>query len=166
MAKMNIKSIVKKVFIVLLIALVIIQFFHPAKNISTAVTEKDITRMYTVPDSVQQILKKACYDCHSNNTRYPWYFNIQPVAWWMNSHINDAKGELNFSEFSNRTLEKQAKKLKKIAKEVQEGGMPMNYYTWEHKDAVLTDREKNILIDWANGLSQQISSQLPPQKSE
>ena len=164
MAKMNIKSIVKKVLIVLVVAFVIIQFFRPAKNVSAAVTEKDITRMYTVPDSVLTILQKACYDCHSDNTRYPWYFNIQPVAWWMNDHINDAKKELNFSEFSNRTLVKQAKKLKKCAKEVQEGGMPLESYTWEHKDAVLTDQEKNLLIDWFTNLSNQISAQLPPQK--
>jgi heme-binding protein len=164
MAKMNIRGIVKKVLIVLVIAFVIIQFFRPARNVSAAVTEKNITRMYTVPDSVQVILQKACYDCHSNNTRYPWYYNIQPVAWWMNDHINDAKKELNFSEFSNRPAAKQVKKLKKCAKEVQENGMPLQSYLWEHKEAVLTDREKNILIDWFTNLSDQISAKLPPQQ--
>jgi hypothetical protein len=160
------KNIAKKVFVVLLIALVVIQFFRPAKNVSVAVTEKDITRMYTVPDSVLQILQKACYDCHSDNTRYPWYFNVQPVAWWMNDHINGAKGQLNFSEFSNSAPAKQAKKLKKCAKEVQEGGMPLDSYTWEHKDAVLTDREKNMLIDFFTGLSNQINAKLPPQPQQ
>ena len=96
MTKINVKNLVKKILIGLFAALVIIQFFHPAKNINTTVTELDITRMYTVPDSVQQILKAACYDCHSNNTKYPWYFNIQPVAWWMDDHISEAKKELNF----------------------------------------------------------------------
>jgi len=109
MASSKVKSILKKTFIGLIIAFVIIQFFHPQKNLATTKSEKDITTMYPVPDSVLHILQKACFDCHSNNTRYPWYFNIQPVAWWMNDHITEAKGDLNFSEFGNRPLPKQAK---------------------------------------------------------
>ena len=151
------KNILKKILIALVVIFIIIQFIRPSKNLNNAVSGKDITVLYTVPDSVQLILQKACYDCHSNNTRYPWYFNIQPVAWWMNDHINEAKNELNFSEFGSRTLAKQAKKMKKTAKEVEEGGMPLDSYTWIHKDAILTDREKRILISWANNLSQQIS---------
>ena len=149
---------VKKILITLLVVLVLIQFIRPAKNTSNAVTANDITVLYPVPDSVQLILQKACYDCHSSNTRYPWYFNIQPVAWWMNDHISEAKGELNFSDFGSRPLDKQIKKLKKTAKEVQEGGMPLDSYTWIHKDAILTEREKNILINWANNLSVQAAS--------
>lgn len=163
MAKINFKSILKKTAIVLLVGLVIIQFFRPAKNVSAAVTEKDITRLYTVPDSIQVVLQKACYDCHSDNTRYPWYFNVQPVAWWMNDHINDAKKELNFSEFGDRPLPKRAKKMKKCAKEVEEGDMPLDSYTWEHKDAILTDQEKKMLITWFNDLSQQITLSIPPE---
>ena len=146
MASTKIKSIIKTSLIVLLAALIIIQFIHPAKNINTVVSQKDITLLYPMPDSVHQILQKACFDCHSNNTRYPWYNNIQPVAWWLNDHITEGKKELNFSEFGSRTLVKQSKKLKKLAKEVQEGGMPLDSYTWIHRDAVLTDREKNILM--------------------
>ncbi len=163
MANQKTKKILRTSLLVLLAALVIIQFIHPAKNISTTASPKDIAVLYPMPDSVHQILQKACYDCHSNNTRYPWYNNIQPVAWWLNDHISDGKEELNFSEFGNRPLAKQAKKLKKIAHEVQEGGMPLGSYTWIHRDAILTDNEKNILIDWATNLSNQIAAQAPVQ---
>jgi hypothetical protein len=163
MEKGKMKGIIKKILIVLLLALVVIQFIHPDKNVNATIAPTDISVLYPVPDSVNVILKKACNDCHSNNTRYPWYNNIQPVAWWLNEHITEGKGELNFSEFGTRPPVKQAKKLKKIAKEVKEGGMPLDSYTWIHKDAVLTDREKNILIDWATNLSQQISATLPPE---
>ncbi|MFI5196255.1 MAG: heme-binding domain-containing protein, partial [Chitinophagales bacterium] len=146
-----------------LIALVVIQFFHPEKNANATVSPQDITVMYPMPDSVHQLLQKACYDCHSNNTKYPWYFNIQPVAWWLNDHITEGKRELNFSEFGSRTLSKQAKKLKKLAKEVKEEGMPLDSYTWIHKEARLTDGEKNTIIDWATNLSQQIAAQVPPE---
>ncbi|MCW3121633.1 MAG: hypothetical protein JWQ38_1125 [Flavipsychrobacter sp.] len=152
------KSIVKKVLIGLLVLLVLIQFIRPAKNLSNAVTTKDITVLYPVPDSVQLILQKACYDCHSSNTRYPWYFDIQPVAWWMNDHVSEAKEELNFSDFGSRPPAKQIKKLRKTAKEVEEGEMPMDSYTWMHKDATLTEREKNILISWANNLADTITA--------
>ena len=151
------KRILKKVLIGLIVVLVIIQFIHPAKNLSNTVSAKDIAVMYPMPDSVHQILQKACYDCHSNNTRYPWYNNIQPVAWWLNHHVDEGKDELNFSEFGELPIAKQAKKLKKVTKEVQKGGMPLDSYTWIHKDAILTDEEKNRIIDWANNLSQQIA---------
>ena len=150
-------GIVKKVLIGLLVVLAVIQFIHPEKNINTTVSSLDMNLMYPIPDSVNEVLKKACYDCHSNNTRYPWYNNIQPVAWWLNDHIQEGKREINFNEFGKRTLPKQARKLKKLAKEVEEGGMPLDSYTWIHKDAALTDREKQMIINWANNLSKQIS---------
>lgn len=162
MANIKAGTIIKRTLIGLLIAFVIIQFIHPAKNISTVVTADDFNNLYQIPDSVQTILKKACYDCHSDNTSYPWYNNIQPVAWWLNNHINEGKGELNFSEFGKRPMAKRAKKIRKIAKEVQGGDMPLDSYTWIHKNAILTEAEKNMVINWANNLAQQIDAQNPP----
>ncbi|MBZ4152212.1 heme-binding domain-containing protein, partial [Escherichia fergusonii] len=74
------------------------QAFRPAKNNSND-TSKDISKSYVVPENVKAILAKACNDCHSNNTKYPWYAEIQPVAWWLNDHIQDGKKHLNFNEF-------------------------------------------------------------------
>ena len=144
--------------------LVFIQFIHPAKNVDTTTTPQDITIMYPMPDSVHVILQKACYDCHSNTTRYPWYNNVEPVAFWLNNHIKEGKQHLNFSEFGSYPVAKQVKRLKNTAKEVEEGGMPLNSYLWIHKDAVLTPAEKNMVISWANGLAQRISMQAPAQK--
>jgi hypothetical protein len=84
---------------------------------------------------------------------------MQPVAWWMADHVNEGKGELNFSEFGKYAITKRAKKLKKAAKEVEEGGMPLSSYTWMHKDAILSDQEKQTLMNWANQLSAQIAPQ-------
>jgi hypothetical protein len=140
---------IKKILIVLLLAFIVIQFIRPAKNISTAAEPAAITKVFAVPDSVNKIFEKACYDCHSNNTRYPWYNNIQPVYWWMNDHITKGKQKLNFSDYGSYPLKKQAKRLKDIAKEVEDGGMPLDSYTWIHKDAILTAEEKATLIGWA-----------------
>src|SRR5580765_4413932 len=95
-------SIFKKIILGLLVVLIIIQFFHPAKNVSTTPSPYNIATVYNVPSAVNTILSKACNDCHSNNTRYPWYNNIQPVAWWLNNHIVDGKKELNFDEYINK----------------------------------------------------------------
>ena len=157
-------KIIKRTFIGLLIVLVFIQFIHPAKNVDTTTTPQDITIMYPMPDSVHVILQKACYDCHSNTTRYPWYNNVEPVAFWLNNHIKEGKQHLNFSEFGSYPVAKQVKRLKTTAKEVEEGGMPLSSYLWIHKDAVLTPAEKTMLISWANGLAQRISMQAPAQK--
>lgn len=142
----------------LVVVFIIIQFIRPERNNNPTVTSIDFNQMYPIPDSVNKVLEKACYDCHSNVTRYPWYANFQPVAWWLNDHIMEGKKELNFSEFGKRTPPKQAKKLKKLAKEVKEGGMPLDSYTWTHKDAILTEQEKQMIINWATDLSKQISA--------
>ncbi len=92
------KKFFKRLFLVLLFALIVIQFFRPAKNKSEGMSKNDITTLYAVPENVQSILKTSCYDCHSNNTVYPWYSQVQPVAWWLDGHIKDGKKDLNFSE--------------------------------------------------------------------
>ncbi len=150
----------------LFVGLVVIQVFHPNKNNNPAITSDDITKMYPMSDSVHNILAKACYDCHSNNTNYPWYNNIQPVAWWLNDHIEEGKHHVNFSEFGKYPLAKQAKKLKKCAKEIEEGDMPLDNYLWIHKDAILTPQEKQLVLDWAKNLSQQIAQTAPQQPAK
>lgn len=155
---------IKKIAYVLLVALVVMQFIRPARNISTTESTNHINKKYTVPANVNGILEKACYDCHSNNTVYPWYFNIQPVGYWMNDHINEGKDELNFSEFLAYSPKKARHKMEKVIEEVKEGGMPLDSYTWIHREAMLTKDEKTELLAWANALSKQIATEnnLPP----
>ena len=83
-------------------------------------------------------------------------FVLLSCAWWLNDHITEGKKELNFSQFGSFTYKRKIKKLKKVVSEVEEGGMPLNSYTWIHKDAVLSPAEKRLLVEWAKGLSQKI----------
>ena len=80
----------KKILIALAVILVVIQFFRPEKNLS-AENKNDVSTRYAMSDSVKTILAVACNDCHSNRTEYPWYSNVQPIAWWLNGHVNDGK---------------------------------------------------------------------------
>lgn len=143
--------------IVILFIFIIIQFFQPEKNNNDVFTTNDITSVVDVPDSVQQVLDVACYDCHSNNTRYPWYTNIQPVGWWLQDHIKDGKRHLNFNEFAaippregKSTKERQIKKLHEIKETVEKGEMPLSSYTIIHKEAVLSKRQKQLIVTWAD----------------
>lgn len=154
--------IFKKILIVLLIVFVFIQFIRPAKNKSDVISDNDISTKYPVPDSVQQILKVACNDCHTNNTRYPWYAEIQPVAWWLNNHIKDGKRGLNFSEFTTYRIKKQFHRLDDINEMVKKNEMPIGSYTIIHKDAILTNGQKLILANWTEALKDTIRSHYPP----
>lgn len=149
----------RKIMIGLLVALVAIQFIRPGKNQSQDYS-KDITTVYPVPEQVHTILKEACYDCHSNNTAYPWYNQIQPIAWWMQDHVNDGKKHLNFSEFAGYTPKKQAHKMEETHEMIEKGEMPLNSYTWTHAGARLTPEQTNTLITWAKDLQQQIEATL------
>ena len=108
------KVFFKRFLIIVLIAFLAIQFFRPVKNISAAVAVNDISAKYPIPEDVHAILKASCYDCHSNNTKYPWYNTIQPVEWFLADHVKEGKKELNFNEFAGYKVAKQYRKLEEI----------------------------------------------------
>jgi hypothetical protein len=153
---------IRAILLILLAALVLIQFIRPQKNISGSIDGRDITAKYVVPAGVLDILKTSCYDCHSNNTRYPWYWEVQPVMWYMNGHIAEAKRGLNFSIFASYAIRKQYKLFDNIEKEVKEGGMPLGSYTLIHRDAVLSDAQKLLIANWATASRKEIEAHYPP----
>jgi len=134
--------------IIVLIVLVGIQFFPTEPNQSSVVLDTDFIKTYDVPKDVQNILKTSCYDCHSNNTKYPWYNKIQPVGWFLEHHINEGKKELNFSNFGTYTKRKQKHKLKAIVNQIKDNDMPLFSYTIIHRDAKISNKKSKILIDW------------------
>jgi len=152
---------VKKILFVLLIILIVIQFFHPARNKAEGEQPNKVSTLYPVSSEVKSILDKACMDCHSNNTAYPWYSKIQPVDWWMTHHVNEGKRELNFDEFATYNLRRQYHKLEEVMKQVKDNEMPISSYTWIHKDAILTTAEQNGLINWADSIRNEMKRKYP-----
>ncbi len=151
----------KKIMLVLLAALVVIQFIHPKKNTSEGPQPNYIGTNYAVPTDVKSILDKACNDCHSNNTRYPWYAKVQPVDWWLNTHVLDGKKEINFDEFSNRAPRYQYRKMEEVIEMVKEREMPLKSYTWTHKDARLTSIEREKMTGWAQSVMDAMKVKYP-----
>lgn len=141
-------SLKKKIILGLAVILIGIQFFQPLRNQSDEVTATHIERVYNVPQNVKAILTQSCYDCHSNNTRYPWYSRIQPGAWYMARHIKKGKEELNFSTFGEYSARKQRNKFRAMAGQVKDGEMPLSSYTLIHRNAVLSQQDKQVLVNW------------------
>ncbi len=153
----------RKILIALIVILIIAQFFRPEKNISNDNTHH-ISTKYPMPDDVKGILEKACYNCHSNKTDYPWYASIQPFAAWIANHVKDGKRHLNFSEFTTRPIAVQNHKLEEVIETVKENEMPLSSYTWlgSHPEAKISVDERNILINWAQDQMDSLKANYPP----
>ena len=148
-----------KVMLVLLVVFIAMQFFRPAINTNTKELQNDFEKRMNVPTDVAALLKTACYDCHSNNTRYPWYANLQPVGWLLAKHIKDGKVALNFSEFSNYSERRQLSKLKAIRNSVKDGSMPITAYTLMHRYATLSTQNRALFLQWTLKIIDSLSSQ-------
>jgi hypothetical protein len=132
----------------MLFVLAVIQFIQPDRNQSGQAAILDISRIYPVPESVQGILRESCYDCHSDNTRYPWYSFSQPAAWWVSSHIRKGKSELNFNQFGSYSARRQRSKLKSIASSIKDPTMPLPSYTLIHRNALLSAKDRQLILQW------------------
>ena len=142
----------KKFLYGLLIVLVVMQLFQPDRNVSNENLRTDIANHYKIPDTVENLLSTICYDCHSNNTDYPWFINMQPVGWYMQSKIERGKKYLNFSEFGSLTKEQAIKKLTLIDDVMKTNRMPLRAYNWYNHNADLNDEQRKAISHWAQDL--------------
>ena len=101
--------------------------------------------------SVKSILKQSCYDCHSNETKWPWYSNVAPVSWLISNDVNDARKHLNFSEWGSYNAEKQLSKLDDIRDQIRQGDMPLWYYSLMHPSARIKQNEREKIVSWTAG---------------
>jgi len=134
----------------LFIVFILVQFIPRSVNKSNQTPSTDFAKTYPVPAEVESILREACYDCHSNNTRYPWYSNIQPFRWLLDRHIKNGKEELNFNEFGSYTPRRQYNKLNSIIESLKKRTMPLNSYKMLHAGARLNNDQKQSITQWIN----------------
>ena len=135
-----------------MVALVVIQFFPRNRNQSESVPETDFMSVNTVPANIQNMIEISCYDCHSNNTEYPWYNRVQPVAWFLEDHIKEGKAELNFNEWGEYSDRRKNSKLRSIISQVEDDEMPLDSYTFIHRDAKFSESEKKEIIKYLTKL--------------
>lgn len=129
--------------LVVVVVLVGMQAIRPNRD------NPPVTGDLDAPADVKLVLRRSCYDCHSNETRWPWYTNIAPVSWLVANHVKEGRAELNFSEWSSYEPKKREHKLEEIEDEVHEGEMPIGNYVWIHGDAKLSAADSKLIQEWA-----------------
>lgn len=139
---------IKRFFVLALFVLVVMQFIRPEKNNGGYESLEAFLEETRPTPAVAATLESACYDCHSNQTRYPWYNNFSPVNYWLADHVNEGKEHLNFSEWSTYSVKRKDHKLDEVAEEVEKGEMPLDEYTWTHGEAKLSEQQIKELVQW------------------
>jgi hypothetical protein len=129
-------------------AIVVGAGFLLAQTIRIEKTNPPVRSDLTADPSAKSLFRRACYDCHSNETVWPWYSNVAPFSWLIGSDVKEGREHLNFSEWDAYPGERQHKNLMKIVGEMEEGAMPPWYYSMMHSDSRLTEAEKNIIKSW------------------
>jgi hypothetical protein len=138
----------KKILYSLIIVIIVLQFFRIDKKNPEIKIENDFIKIMNPPQTISKMLKTTCYDCHSNQTQYPWYSNVAPISWWIKDHINEGRDELNLSEWGTFNTKRKDHKLEEMIELMEDGEMPLNEYTWTHTEAKLTPSQKTTLINW------------------
>jgi len=146
------KNIARISLYILLGSFIFIQFFRIEKNVSEEVSEHDFLKQNPgMPEMLQSTFSRSCYDCHSNNTNYPWYSNIAPFSWVIDQHIRNGKHEMNFSDYDTLTDKQKIAVLDEICESISDTSMPPANYLMLHRDAAIDFDDITSICDWADG---------------
>ena len=145
-------SWLKNILMIVMIIFIVMQFVQPLNN-----RQRNSVGRINMPENVKRIMSQSCFDCHSNNTRYPWYSRVQPIGWILARHIKQGKADLNFDEFTSYSERRQLNKLRSIETSLKEGSMPIASYLLIHHDARLSAAEKSLIIEWAQSITDSIT---------
>ena len=141
-----------KIALILILVFAVMQLFTIEKVEFKEPDTNDLFAIENVEEGIEVLIRKNCYDCHSNQVKYPWYSNLAPVSWWIQDHIEHGREHLNFSEWGTYSAKKKAHKAEEAYEEVEEGEMPLPSYAFIHRHANLNDDEKHELEEWFKGL--------------
>ena len=148
---------IRKIVIALCLVFLGMQFIRPAKNtLEGGPSPQDVFSRYAAPPEVRRVFERACYDCHSNETRYPWYAEVQPGGWLLAKHVRDGKRHLNFSEFGKLPTTRAKRQLEACVDEITGQTMPLPSYLWIHRGAALSDEEVAAVTAWVETITSQL----------
>jgi hypothetical protein len=141
-----------------LLGAVALQFFDPPHVNPPVVPGHDLMASNAPPPVVAALLKNACYDCHSSETKWPWYSYVAPMSWQLVQHVNDARESMNFSDWPHDSPQRARKKWRRIAEAVEANDMPLPSYTWIHRESRLTPQQRKQLVEWAQQAGENVDS--------
>lgn len=125
-----------------------IQLVRPARTNPVTDRSRTLMAMTSVGRDAELVLERACRDCHSNDTRWPWYSNVAPVSWFVIDHVNHGRRHFNYSEWAKYDGKERERLLKNVCELVRKGEMPLPSYTWMHRDARLSDADVAVMCGW------------------
>lgn len=143
--------LIRRASIVALAGGFVIQLARPARTNPPTDPARTLMAVTHVTPDAEGVLVRACRDCHSNDTRWPWYSNVAPISWFVIDHVNHGRRHFNYSDWAQYDPDQRPKILKDICKLTRENDMPMTSYLWLHPDARLSDRDLVALCDWTDG---------------
>ncbi|MCH7513838.1 MAG: heme-binding domain-containing protein [Bacteroidetes bacterium] len=145
-----------KILTGVVVVFAVMQLFRIDKNNPEADPSINFISVLNPPQEISRIMKSSCYDCHSFETRYPWYSNIAPISWWLKGHVNHARDELNFSVWGNYSIDRKDHKLEEMVEKLNEGSMPLPSYLILHQHAKLDDQQLDKFVNWIQNYRQEI----------
>lgn len=151
------KRTLQIIALLLFVGFIVMQFYRSDITNPPVNPSETLEASTEVPENVRGILRRSCYDCHSNETAFPWYSRIQPSAWFLAGHIEDGRRELNFSVWNTYETRRKRRKLDEICEQVEDRLMPLPSYLWIHWNAALSDEEIKVLCDWARAESERLA---------
>lgn len=147
---------VKTILLALAVIFIVIQFIPAGIPANKPDDEKSITTTGLAGDSVLSVLRRSCFDCHSNQVQFPWYARVAPSSWFLAGHIKNGKSHLNFSEWEAYSKRKKIGLLEDVREEIESGGMPLKSYLIIHTDARLNAGDISALSDWTEKAASKI----------
>jgi hypothetical protein len=142
------KKALKWAVIVILVLFVAAQAYRPDLSGPPVDETKSMRATAQLTPEVGAIFDRACNDCHSSKTDWPWYSRVAPVSWWLKSHVDDGRRQFSFSEWGTYPQRKVSVKLKEICDQVTTDEMPLKSYLLLHPAAKLSDADKKTICDW------------------
>src|SRR6267142_3729097 len=149
----------KWLFVVPAVGLTLLQLTNPSRTNPTVIS--DLTAKNSPPPPIAAMLHAACYDCHSSETRWPWYARVAPMSWLIASDVKEGREHLNLSDWPNDNPMRAAKRLENMSDEVGSGEMPLPKYTKIHADARLTESKRKEMKDWLDAEAARLKEASP-----
>ncbi len=147
-----------RIVVALVLVLLVAQAIPVARTNPPVDPAKTMAAHTSMPGDVSAVLQRACQDCHSNQTTWPWYSQVAPISWLLVRHVSEGRRELNMSEWAQYQPRRKERKLKEMCEQVQKGKMPMASYLILHPDAQLSEQERGRICEWAGAIRNQLTT--------
>lgn len=146
-----------RIVVALVLVLLVAQVIPVAPRTNPPVDPtKTMAAHLPVPGDVSAVFQRACQDCHSNQTRWPWYSQVAPISWLLVRHVSEGRRELNMSEWGQYEGHRKGRRLKEICEQVRKGKMPIASYLILHQDAKLSEQERGRICEWGEAIRDQL----------